>query len=122
MTACLALVSLSAAADEALPCDDKRILIKLSNGYTKAEGVKARIDKPREVGYGLPPPNARIAFEKSRYCEANVALSNGDTDIAYYRLNIIKGGKAQDWVEPCFKKHNAKSMLSDGCVEHRPGK
>lgn len=112
-----------AALSNSRGCYEPCIVARLTNGYPNPEGVaKARIDKPREVGYGMPPVNARIAFEKSRYCEANVALSNGDTDIAYYRLNIIKGGKAQDWVEPCFKKLNAKSMLSDGCVEHRPGK
>lgn len=119
----LAIVSLSAAADEALSCDNKRIVAQLNNGYSNPEGVaKARIDAPREVGYGLPPANARIVFEKSRYCEANVALSNGDKDTIYYRLNVIKGGKAQDHVEPCFKKLNAKGMLSDGCVDHRPVK
>lgn len=124
ITACLALASLSAAAEEALPCDNTRIISQLNNGYHNPEGVppKARIDKPREVSYGLPPANARLFFEKSRYCEVNVALSNGDKDTIYYRLNVVKGGKAQDHVEPCFKKLNAKSMLSDNCEEHRPGK
>lgn len=123
LSVCLAFASLSAAADEALPCDNKRIVAQLNNGYSNPERVaKARIDLPREVGYGSPPANATSVFEKSRYCEANVALSNGDKDTIYYRLNVIKGGKAQDHVEPCFKKLNAKSMLSDECVDHRPKK
>jgi hypothetical protein len=121
--ALLALAAGPALADEALACDNKRIVSQLNNGYSNPEGVaKTRIDAPREVGHGLPPAQARVAFEKSRYCEANVVLANGGTDTIYYRLNVMKGGKAQDHVEPCFKKLNAKSMLADGCVDHRPAK
>jgi hypothetical protein len=122
-SACVSMAPLTALADEALPCDDKRIIARLNSGYSNPEGIaKTRIDKPRELAYGLAPTASRDGFEKARYCEANVVLSNGEADTIYYRLNVLKGGKAQDWVEPCFGKSNAKSMLADGCVDHRPQK
>lgn len=123
LTMTIGLAALPAAADDALACDDKRIIAKLNSGYSNPDNIaKTRIDKPREVAYGLPPALARATFEKSRYCEANVVLGNGDTDTIYYRMNVMKGGKAQDWVEPCFKKLNAKGQMADGCVDHRPAK
>ena len=119
----LAACAPSARADEALQCDDKRIIAKLNSGYSNPENIASkRIDKPREMGYGSPPAALKAMFDKARYCEANVVLANGGSDTIYYRLNVLKGGKVQDWVEPCFKKLNDKSMLADGCVDHRPGK
>jgi hypothetical protein len=123
LIACLSLVPYCAIAGEALLCDNARIVSKLKSGYSNPENVAAaRIDTPREIAYGAPPAGARIAFEKSRYCEANVVLANGQTDTIYFRLNVINGGKVQDWVEPCYKRLHDKSMLSDGCVDHRPKK
>ena len=123
LAACLASLSGPAHAGEALMCDDKRIVLKLQNGYTSPDGkASVTIDSPREVAYGLPPESARSAFEKARYCEAKVSLGNGQTDTAYYRLNVMKGGKTQDWVEPCFLNLNAKGPVNDGCVDHRPPK
>ena len=119
--ACLLAGIARAQAGDALMCDDKRILVKLQSGYSSPDGeTSVRIEAPRELAYGLPPPAARTAFEKARYCEARVVLGSGETDMAYYRLNVMKGGKTQDWVEPCFLKINAKGPMSDACADHRP--
>ena len=70
---------------------------QLNTAYSNPEGVaKTRIDAPREIADGLPPAWARVAFEKSRYREANVVLANGSTDTIHYRLDVMKGGKAQE--------------------------
>jgi hypothetical protein len=110
----------AASAADALKCDDRKIVTKLQSGYTPpASGMKFKFEDIREVGYGAPPKIAAATFEKSRYCQARIVLDSGVTDMAYYRLNVLKGGTVQDWVEPCFKMSNDKGM-KDGCVDSRP--
>jgi hypothetical protein len=118
----LVLTAAGARADEALPCDHPKILIKLQNGYTPADAnMQFKVADVHEVAYGAPPKLAAAVMDKSRYCEARIALANGKSDPVYYRLNVLKGGIAQDWVEPCFKSLNDK-VMKDGCVDDRPPK
>lgn len=118
-------------AAEPPPCSKPSVLSNVKRAY---EGMlmlenstrKFRLEDPRETGYGPAAPGvnqytpSKEYYNKSRYCEADIKLNNGDSEKAYYRLDGRKDDAEIDYnFSPCFIKHNTRK---DDCVDERSGK
>ncbi|BCA54544.1 hypothetical protein W02_16840 [Nitrospira sp. KM1] len=106
-------------------CDKKSVLNKLKEWYSlhlnMAKIPQAfSIENPHEVGTTVAPVRVNQYtpspdyYDRSRYCEATIVLTDGKKGVAYYRLDGEKNLKAKGYnLELC-------SMNSDitkrGCV------
>jgi hypothetical protein len=121
----------AASAAEPPPCSKPSVMSHVKQAYggmlmLENSTRKFRLEDPRETGYGPAAPGAnqytpsKDYYNKSRYCEADIKLNNGDSEKAYYRLDGRNDDADIDYnFSPCFIKHNTRK---DDCVDERPGK
>lgn len=120
------------SAAEAPACNDQNVLYQVRRAYefalsTEGSSRTFQGEAVRELGYGGPNAwvnkhaPAKDYYHKSRYCEATMRLDNGQTEQAYFRIDALKVGEADNYnFDPCFIKHQDASR--DECLYQRPPK
>ena len=130
-TALLATAALAAGAQEPPKCDDHGSISDVKRQYKGLEelkqGVKIKtISDVKEMHFGPSPRSANQYANKlhyattSRWCQGTATLSNGTSDVVYWRMDYLVDGKASSInLNHCAKGHD---LLDAGCKEMRAGK
>lgn len=79
---------------------------------------RKRRASPRRPLRLINTPPTPDYYDKSRFCETQVVLDNGETDTAYYRVDGQKDPSATDYnFDACFLRYK---MARNECAALRP--
>jgi hypothetical protein len=127
----LAGAALAAAPEEPPQCNDKESLRDVKRQYQGLEEqkqnlkIKAMTDV-KELHFGAPPAgvnqyaNKTNYATKSRWCQGTAALSNGKTDVVYWRMDYMVEARGHSInFDHCAATHD---LLDKNCRKIREGK
>ncbi len=105
-------------------CHDPAVLARVADGWAWAERVTWRtglvilaVDRVVDAGPGQYVP---VNFQR-RFCRAEAALSNGDRERLYYRIEDPAGFAGVGWhVTYCLPGYDRWHVYGQNCLSLRP--
>jgi hypothetical protein len=120
-----------AAANEPPECNNETSLHDAKRQYEGLEQQKQNLkikqfSDVRQIRLGPPPASVNQYANKttyatsSRWCQATAALSNGKTDMVYWRMDYLVEGKGSSInLDHCATNHD---LMDSNCQKLRAGK